>query len=295
MAQTLFPFVNVQKDSDKYFTYGRTILGDGNSTSEWLDSTDPPEVTSGRSTQSFSCVQHGLADYVTDEEIRNSDNPLQPFMDTTAELTERLLLELEKQVATKATTQGNYPAANTTQLSGTSQWSDFTNGDSDPIDDILVGIDVIRTQIGKMGNICLAVGGAVHFKLIQHPDVVDFAKRSLGRLPNNADMVNLFQGLGVNRYVVAGGVKNTADEGAAESISDVWGKHAVLAYPPDSPGLKRPAYGYTFSSVRARVEREPRRNHAVKVIASMTWDPQFICQDSNGDSIAGYLIEDAVA
>ena len=295
VGNLLFPTVPVAKDSFKYFTYGRGVFGDGNTRLEWVDGSNPPEVSSTRSTQSGLCLQYGAADYVTDEELRNQDAPLNAYADVTEELTEQILLEHEKEAATKATTAGNYPTANKTTLETTDQWSDVAN--SNPIDDISAGIDAIRTQVGGRvsGQIVVIAGPVAHRSLMNHPDIVDFAKRSVGALPNEAQMANLFSALGVRTYAVGGGVTNTAHEGATESMSDIWGDNVVLAYVPTAAGIRRPAFGYSFSSVQARVEREPRRNHAVKLIASATWDLQFICRDSSADSIAGYLISDTTA
>ncbi len=288
----LFPELPVAKDSDKFFVYGRENLGDGNTDLEWEDGTDPPEVKTSRSTRAYSCAQKGVADYVTDTELRNSDAPLRPFQDRTTFLMDRLMLELEKAAATKATTQANYPAANRTQLSGTDQWDDFAN--SDPIDDVMEASDACRLACGRYAN-TLVIGAAGHKKLLQHPDIVDFAKRMRGELPAEEFLAKFFIAAGIQRYVVAGAINNTANEDATESIADVWGKHAVLAYVTPRPSIGTPSYGYTFSSIKAKVEREPRRNNAIKVIASRNWDVEFVSRDSNEDAIAGYLIEDIVS
>tara|TARA_Y100000296_G_C5171526_1_gene257564 strand:- start:1966 stop:2937 length:972 start_codon:yes stop_codon:yes gene_type:complete len=293
----LFPELKVAKDSDKYFVFGtigkRQIFGDGNTSTVWEDGTDPPEVSDGRTTQTYSCIQHGLSDKVTDSELRNSDSPLRPFQDKTVFLQELLALDMEKAIATKATTQANYPSANRTQLSGSSQWSD-TSGTSDPINDVMVASDAVRKVVGKWGN-TLVVSGEVFIKLLQHPDIMEFSKRHAAALPDEAFFANFFRSAGITRFGVAGGIKNTANEFATESISDVWGKHAVVAYVAPSPAIGTPSYGYNFASIPAQVEREARRNHAVKIITSRNWDPEFVCADSNGDAIGGYLIEDAVA
>lgn len=290
VGKVLFPTVAVEKDSFKYFTYGRQVFGDGNTSLEWADGSDPPEISNERSTESGLCKQYGGADFVTDSELRNQDAPLNAFADVTEELTERMALEHEKQSATKATTSGNYPAGSVASLGASAKWDVVAT--SDPIGDIQTGIDVIRRGIGGDGarDIVLVAGPAAHKNLMNHPDIIDFMKRTAGVLPSNADMAGLFASIGVTRYAVGGGIKNTAHEGATESISDIWGDNVILAHVPSGPSIRRAAFGYTFQSVQARVEREPRRNHAVKLIASATWDIEFVSRDASGDSLAGYLI-----
>jgi len=295
VGAALFPELKTNTDSDKYFVYGtvgkRQIFGDGNTSSVWEDGTDPPEVSDGRTTQTFACVQHGISDKVTDTELRNSDSPLRPFQDKTVFLMELLNLDLEKAIATKATTQANYPTSNRTQLSGTDQWSDDS---SDPVGHILAASNAVRKKVGRKAN-TLVVSGDVFEHLAQHPDIIEFTKRHSNALPDEQLFTRFFAAAGITRFAVAGGINNTANEGADEVLADVWGKHAVVAYVAPAPGIGIPTYGYTFTSVQAAIEREARRNKAIKLIASRNYDIQFICQDGSDDSIAGYLIEDAVA
>lgn len=302
VSDVIFPELRVQKDSDKYFVFGtvggRQIFGFGNEPEAsfvWEDGSDFNVLTDGRTTQSYSCVQYAAAATVTEAELRNQDAPLNAFRDHTNFISARLKLVQEIAAASKATTQGNYPAANRTQLSGTSQWSDFTSGVSDPIADIITGAEAVRQSIGAFPN-RMVIGAAAWAKLIQHPDIVEVLKYSGPNLGAEGSVAQLFRQVGIESIHVGSAIKNTADEGATESISDVWGKHVVLAHVAPSPGIGIPSYGYRFTSVPMQIERTALPGRRATLLNAVTnWDLEFVCQDSSNDSIGGYLIEDAVA
>src|ERR1039458_8431851 len=78
---------------------------------------------------SFYCRDHSLKDAIADEDRSNNQLGADLEVNTTENLTEAILLELENSAQTKIFGSGS--AVPTTTLSGTSQWSDYTN--SDPV------------------------------------------------------------------------------------------------------------------------------------------------------------------
>ena len=302
VADSLFPEVLVQKDSDKYFVYGREAFGfDATSDADgrlqgfvWEDGSDFNTLTDSRSTQTYSCVQYAAAATVTDTELRNQDAPLNAFRDHARFIQERLMLERELKAATLATAAASYDSSNTTTLSGTSQWSDFTSGVSDPIANVITGAEAVRQQIGRYPNI-MGCGASAWVKLIQHPDIVELIKYTSPNLGTEGAVANLFSQVGISEVRVAGAIYNQANQGASESISDVWGGDVVLAYNPPNPGIAIPAFGYRFSSVPLQIERTALPGKRATLLNAVSnWDMEFVCQDASADSIGGYLIEDAV-
>jgi hypothetical protein len=89
--------------------------------------------------------------------------------------------------------------------------------------------------------------------------------------------------------------------GQAESIGYLWGKDVIFAYVPARPGLKVPAFGYEFVwvypggqvQVAERWREQKRKSDVIRV--SRRYDLRFIAVDSSADSLAGYLIKDAIA
>lgn len=291
----IMPQKLVTKDSDKFFVFGREVFRTGQESSIWADGTDYNLASYSVSQETYSCVQHGLADTVTDAQLRNSDIPLDPFNDATEFLTDRLLLDLEKEVATKCTTAGNYPAALTATPSVL--WDTFAT--SDPLNDIIVGCNAIRQQIGRWPT-RMVIGASAWIKLAQHPDVVELLKYNATGLPDATIVAQYFRQFGIQEIKVAGAINITSNEGATEVVADVWGKHVVIAYVDPADGLKRPSFGRTFVSsgalgVGIEVERESRVKRAQVVHVVMRWSPQFIMQDSSNDTIAAYFLNGVVS
>ena len=116
----------------------------------------------------------------------------------------------------------NYGAGNKVTLSGTSQWSDYTN--SDPLSAILAAMDlqVMRPNVGVMGR-------AVATKLRSHPKI---CKAVFG---NNTDsgvvpIRALADLLELDDLYVGDGWLNTASPGQPAALSRCWGKDAAFIY-----------------------------------------------------------------
>ncbi|HRD49774.1 MAG TPA: major capsid protein [Candidatus Contendobacter sp.] len=150
-----------------------------------------------------------------------------------------IALRLEKAQADLATAEANYPAGNKTTLAGTSQWSDFT-GTSDPINDVEVAKEAIRTAIGKRPNTVL-MGAKVFARLRMHPKIIDRIKYTGRDVPTPELLAALW---GVQHVLVGDAVY--LDE--SDAITDVWGKFVVVAFTETAnlASMGTPSYGYTY-------------------------------------------------
>lgn len=186
-------------------------------------------------------VEKALSQKVPQEHIDEADAPLDPMRSATRNITERLLIGREYRLATAMQTSGNF--TNKVTLSGTSQWSDYTN--SDPIGDVDTGMDTVEAAILKRPNVLL-MGKAVFNKLRRHPDMIAQLGNDERKMVREADLAEIF---GVDRVIVARASYNTAKEGQTKSISNIWGKHAWLLYinPSSSPVKEDVSFAYTFT------------------------------------------------
>jgi hypothetical protein len=289
VGDVLFPSVTVNKQSDKYYIFGRE---------QWLPEDDlraPGTVANeiaglAVSLDTYYAQEHSLQVPVTDEERENVDSPLSPDRDATELVTSKILLGRERAIQTLATTAANYVSANTVTLAGTDQWNDYAN--SDPIGDLRAGKAAVHAQIFVEPNVAV-IPYQVMTQLEDHPDFLERIKYSERAIFSPELLASV---LGFDRVVVPGAGINTANPGATPSLSYLWGKDVVLAYVPARPGLKTPAYGYEFTWGRQTVDRwreDPRKSDLIRV--SRRYDHKFTAVDSTGDSIAGYLIKAAVA
>jgi len=285
----LFPTVTVNKQSDKYYVFGRE---------GWLPEddfrapgTEANEITGlAVSTDTYFAQEHSLQIPVTDEERQNADSPLSPDRDGTNLVTSKIMLGRERAMQTLATATANYESGYSATLSGTSQWSDYAN--SDPISDLRTGKSKINSGIFLDPN-TLIVPYQVMVKLEDHPDFLERIKYSERAIFSPELLAAV---LGFQNVVVPGVGINTANLGQTPTIGYLWGKDVVMAYVPSSPGLKIPAYGYEFTWGQQYVDRwreEKRKSDIVRVCRY--YDLKMTALGSTSKSIAGYVIKAAVA
>lgn len=196
-----------------------------------------------------------------------------------------MALRLEIQQATLATTLGNYAAGNRVTLSGTAQWNDYT-GTSDPAAVVETGKEAVRAATGRRPN-TLVLGPVVFARLRQHPRVRDQFKYT-DKSGINIEMLKEFFGV---QNVLVGDAVMANDQGV---LSDVWGKHAVLAYTETNSvnDMGAPTYGYTYNLGGYPIVEEPYfdRNSKTWYFPVTRAEAPVIAAAS-----AGYFIQNAVA
>ena len=142
VAEKVFPTVNVEKRTGKYFVYDKSNLRAVDSRRS--GKAYAKEADFGLSKSDYGpLLEHSLRRFIENDEFTQSDDPYTPRIDTTSALTEALQIEKENILATKLLDTGT--VTNNTTLSGTSQWSDFDN--SDPFSDITTAITTVKGKI----------------------------------------------------------------------------------------------------------------------------------------------------
>jgi hypothetical protein len=207
---------------------------------------EPTQVDFGGVAITVECLDYGLDDLVPQSEMDAfmaqirpaSGGPVNPMMKSVSLLTGLIQLDREVRVANLVFNAATYPGANTVTLSGTSQWSDFTN--SNPVDAIMAALDVpvFRPNV-------LVFGQAVWTKLRQHPRLVQavFGTAQTGGVVTREQAAAVFE---VQQILVGSGFVNTARRGQAPTISRVWGKHAAALFiSPDAADADQPTFGFT--------------------------------------------------
>lgn len=201
------------------------------------------QVEFGGTEKSDVTVDYGLESPVPNKDIANGNETYDPLAIATTNTSELVALSREVRVAGIAFNAAKYATANKTTLSGTSQWSDYTN--SDPVDAILESIDglLIRPNIAVFGR-------AVWTKLRKHPKVVAKvfgSASSTGLVTRQA----LADALEMEQIIVGQSFLNTAKKGQTAAFSEVWGKHATFLY---QTGTSEMTWGYTAERRTRRME-----------------------------------------
>lgn len=292
IADLIAPRIDVAKDSDQYFVYGRQ---DFRATQDLrADKADTNFIDSWKieSIPTYLCEEHSLADLVSDRERRNADAPLSPDFDTTESLTNMLMLNREKRVADLLTAAATFAASgNVVTLSGPQQWDDADFDSNSKDDAIEARIDIakeaVRAAIGRDPNV-VVIPAAVA-KVVKR----DLAVRDLVRYTDNTLLVNgdLPPTLWNMNVLVPGSVYDAAQEGQAFSGADVWGRHVLVAYVAPNPRTPRTmTLGLTFQSQARQTSKwreEGRKSDAIEVSEILV--EKIVCE------YCGYLIRSAIA
>jgi hypothetical protein len=283
----IMPVIKVGKRSDKYFVYNKADsykLADDALGPKSL----PNEVDWGTTQENYSVTDHGLGDWLPQETIDNSDNPLAPEADTNEFINMCLDVAQEKRVVDKIFNQATYPSGNKTQLSGTSRWG---NAADNPIGNVLTAVEACFVRANT-----LVFGQEAWTKFRALPEILDAVKAtsryqgSPGGLATAAEVAALFE---VKNVLVGRARYITAKEGQTPAYARLWGKHmAALHVAPGPPGIKSITFGGTFAETLRQTQRDfdPKRGvkgaHYIKV--AWNSDEKIIAPD------LGYFIQDAI-
>lgn len=282
IADLVLPMIKVAKQTGKYYVYDKSNLridktnrAAGSAANE-IDFGVAPSGT-------FACDDHALKGFVADEIQDQADAALNPLVDETETVTEKLLLDRELNAATLLTSTANL--TNNTTLSGTSQWSDYSN--SDPIGDVRTARTSVHTNTFKKPN-TIIMAKTVFDILVDHPAIIERIKYSQLGIVTAELLARVLQ---VEKVIVGEAGRNTAVEGQTDVLAYVWGKHAIVAYISPVVRIKMLTLGATFTYSQRLVKRwrdEDREGTYVR-IGNDNYVQKIIA------AAAGYLIVNAVA
>ncbi len=249
IARRVFPAIPVQKQSDLYFTHDRShFMRD--QMEKRAPGTGSAGTGHGVGTDSYRCDVWALHEDVDDQTRANADTPLAPDEDATTLLSEARMLRMENEFVTNYMTTAKW-GKDITGVSGTpstdevKQWNDAT---STPIEDIRQYKTYVQRLTGRRPNV-LVLGQEAYDALADHPDIIDRIKYSGGignDTPAEVTPRLLAQVFELEEVLVAGGVQNTAAEGATAAYDFIVGKKALFCFRQRSPGLRKPSAGYIF-------------------------------------------------
>lgn len=302
VGNQLFGTVNVKKQSDKYYVFGREAwlpeVGDYRA-----PGTEANEIPGFKlSLDTYYCQEHALQIPVTDEERENVDSILSPDRDGTQLLTSKIMLSREVAMQTMVTTAANFASGLSVTLAGGQQWSDYVN--SNPIGDIKTGRRAVNAKVFTDPNLAL-IPYQVMSILEDHPDIIERIKYSERAILTPEIISAVF---GLERVIVPGvavGTGGVGTPGNAIVGSYLWGKDVLLAWVPNNPGIKVPAFAYEFvwsygglSQITDRWREDKRASDLIRV--RRRYDLKMVGNEINpasGDfnkSVTGYLIKAAV-
>lgn len=255
VAGRVFPTVNVDKQSDKYYIYDRENFNRSGQRKELAPRTRPERVGMSLSNSTYYCPVYGLATDFDEQTLANEDAALEIKTMQTQMLVHNMLIDKEKDFVTNFFADGvwgeNWDGVATADDSGyaadeVTNWDDYTN--STPIQDMTALMRQIQLNSGGFKPNKMVTSKEVRDTLINHPDIL--ARLNGGATITNTALVNdakIAEIFGLEEFLVMEAVENTANEGATESNAFIGGNHVMLVHTPSSAGLRTPAAGLTFA------------------------------------------------
>ena len=237
IADGIFPVINVNKQSNIYAKVNRGNWF-RNPTTLRAPGTAPREVSYTVSSDTYKAENHELATVVAFETIDNADDPWNPMVLNGQFLIDQLMLGYE--IRTYDTIIGG--VGSSMSRTGTDAWDDY--GNSSPLEDMDVAREAIRRNTQKRPNVAI-MGEKAWIKVKRHPDLLKAAIPGGlgGGVLNEQQMAGL---IGVDKFLIGRLIKNTAEEGAADTFTDVWSTNLIMAHVAPAPGIMVPSFGYAF-------------------------------------------------
>lgn len=241
-----------------------------------------------RDSDSFHIKGHGLTDLVTREDYANVIEPFKAESDSVLVLKTLLALEKEKAIAdvlgsTSTITQN-------TTLTGTSQYNDYLS--SDPIGDFSTARAAVYDGCGTQPNTAI-MSWKVFDKLRFHPSLLVALGYRYDR-PGALNEQELCAALSVKKLLIGDAKYNSAAEGQADVLTDVWGKNMLFAVCPDRLDVPQVTLGYTVrldGSTPQKVYKTPVNNppESNEILTEDLYDQNLVKVE------AAYLIKNAIA
>lgn len=238
IAPDFCPMVMVGKKSDKYFIYDAErdtarVVDDNWNAGSAANLVDYP-----LSDDSYNCTGHALRHMVTDEERENADAPLQPEVDATEALVNRVMLNQEV---------GLVSALETGLASYKTTVSTKWNASGDPFGDVETAINSIEDNAGVTPNV-MAMDSKTLRILVKHEDILERIVYGGGPSdPAQVTAAHIAALFGLERVLVSSAVKNSAVQGQDASLSRVWGTDVYLGYVSGRPALRQPSLCYNMT------------------------------------------------
>lgn len=291
VALQVAPIKTVPKAQFKFYQYDKSNIRVVNAQSE--SKAEANAIQYGAFATSAIAKLRKLKGVIDPADERDADVPVNDITtDTTLAVMDALLVDYESIVYTLMSTSTNYMTSLTSALGSGLTWKDAAG---DPLNDSRNARQSTKNTCGKYAN-CLALSSTALEWLKIHPSIVDRIKYTSGQSVSKEMIGNLME---VKQLMVASAISNSgANEGAADSLGEIWGNTAVFFYQDTpSPGIRTMHFASTFvvNQFYTRTYQVPWVGAAEPLlhVESGWWlTTQFVAlQDSsNAKAAAGYLL-----
>lgn len=246
IADKVFPVVPVAAQAGQYWQYTQ---GDWYRSEAKVRAPATPTVGGGWNTSrgTYAAEVYGIHKDVDDQTLANAQAYGQFNLERDASLyvSEQMLLTREIVWTQKYFTTGIW-GTDITGVAGVpagGQVKQWDAAGSTPLEDVKSAVVAMAQTTGRKPNF-LVLGPLVEQALSNHAEILDRIKYTQRGIITT-DLYAAF--FGVDNVYTPYVVQNTANEGATDAYSYLFGKSALLGYAAPNPGPLTPTAGYTFS------------------------------------------------
>lgn len=196
------------------------------------------------------------------------------------------MLEIKREYLAASMVHGasNYHSNNKKALSGQTCWSDYTN--SDPVGDIMAGIEVVRNTIGFNPN-GLVMDSYTWALLRNHPAILTYFKVNQG-MATREQVMSLFDGID---KIVVGTAMYNAGTPSVPSPTNFWADSCAIIPIPTAQELAdgTQVHSVMFDQLSAYGSYEFDEGEVVRMMQTVSYGVMKVNEK------AGYLISNTKA
>ena len=300
IADEVVPSVPVDEEGARYFVHGLTGFiprDDARAPGGRASEIPGPEY----SKDTYLATNRALKTKVTAEEIAKSDSVMNAMKSRTQNLKDQILVARECRVASMLRTQSNYHTDLSATVSTNDKWGANVTG----------GISVVK-QIAKAQL-------AIHKKIIDEGNSIAIPYEVVSALEGDEDLlrriINVTRGIltpsiiadliGIENVYVPKGMAsteaikiNSSDEQVV-TLDYIWGKDVILFYRNPKPARETKSFAYQFDWKNKALPAGVRKwwdNDVSSYFVEENYyrDEKFVCVDSAGKAIGGYIFKGAI-
>lgn len=193
----------------------------------------------------YACDEHGLEEPVDDREAEMYRDYFDAELVAAQRAMRGVLESQERRIASLVFNATTWTGSSLTTAI-TNEWDDATN--ATPIADVEAAIQKVYDGSGLWPN-ALIINRKVFRNLRQCSEIIDRVKYQGFQdvRTENITTAALAQVFDLDQIIVAGGTKNTANEGQTASLSPVWsGEYAMVAKVATGSDFREPCIGRIF-------------------------------------------------
>ncbi len=239
VASRAFSNRNVGQQSNRYHVYTAADL-------HRLDAQKRAPNTSaalkryGLSTATYFCDVFALAYDVSEQERANADPVLDPETDAARVLMDDLIATEDREWATAAFATSIWG----TDVVGTTDFTQWNDAASTPIEDMRIGVKTILQNTGRKANRLVIGHEGWSDGLADHPDILDRIKHTQTGVITEDLVAGI---LGLDDVINATSIRNSAEEGlTATNVFNI-GDNALLVHAPANAGPRTATAGVRFN------------------------------------------------